>query len=123
MITEELIKGTFIRREIAKDMVGIKKEQVEIVAEKNAAYNGRYSELLHKVQSTQYVNHGSGLQQTFSVNVPLTLRFLDMKKYGNWRVYIRIIWGYLYNNSYLELKYGYGSKIKEEVSKMIKNPF
>ena len=39
---------------------------------------------------------------------PLYIRFLDMKKHGNYGIYNRQVWGILWNNSLQTIKYGYG---------------
>lgn len=47
------------------------------------------------------------------------LRFLDMKKKGNWRIYNAQVWGILYHNTYPDIKYALGSHVKDQVDKAL----
>ncbi|MFK2785139.1 hypothetical protein ACIXWU_07090 [Bacteroides fragilis] len=48
-------------------------------------------------------------------NVPLYIRFLDMKKHGNYGIYNRQVWGILWNNSLQTIKYGYGKEVRDRI--------
>ena len=38
-------------------------------------------------------------------NVPLYIRFLDMKRKGNWQIYNRQIWGIMYHDVRSRIRY------------------
>lgn len=48
-------------------------------------------------------------------NIPLYIRFLDMKKHGNYGIYNRQVWGILWNNSLQTIKYGYGKEVRDRI--------
>lgn len=42
---------------------------------------------------------------TAAVNYPTYIRFLDMKRLGNYRIYNRPIWGILYKETFRDIRY------------------
>lgn len=42
---------------------------------------------------------------TAAVNYPTYIRFLDMKRIGNYRIYNRPIWGILYKETFSDIRY------------------
>ena len=52
--------------------------------------------------------------------VPLQLRFFDMRHLGNWRVYNRQVWGILYGHTLREVKYEWRQEIAERVRNGLK---
>ena len=45
--------------------------------------------------------------------LPTYIRFLDMKRLGNWKIYNRQIWGILYKETLNNTKYEYRDWLKE----------
>ena len=43
--------------------------------------------------------------------IPLVMRFVDMKRYGNWEIYNRQVWGMLYRDVFSDLSQKYRSWI------------
>ena len=43
--------------------------------------------------------------------IPLVMRFVDMKNYGNWQIYNRQVWGMLYREVFSDLSQKYRSYI------------
>jgi hypothetical protein len=60
------------------------------------------------------VSHG-GQQLTATAQVPLYIRFLDMKKHGNYKIYNRQIYGILYNRVLNRIRYGYTDEIAQQI--------
>lgn len=60
-----------------------------------------------------------GNSLTVNTNYPIYIRFLDMKRKGNWQIYNRQIWGVVYNNMLAELKEEVGSRTKEEIREQL----
>ena len=50
-----------------------------------------------------------------AADYPLYIRFLDMKRLGNWKIYNRQIWGILYLNALKDIKQRYGEHIGDSV--------
>lgn len=56
-------------------------------------------------------------------NYPLYIRFLDMKKKGNWQIYNRQIWGVLYNNTIWKLRDVMDDSLRSEVRSQLEDLF
>lgn len=59
--------------------------------------------------------HAEGEKFILASGYPLYIRFLDMKRLGNWKIYNRQIWGILYNNALKDIKERYGNYIGDTV--------
>ena len=84
------------------------------------AVRGRSGALMAALTNPQYRigNSGGGLEATSTV--PLRIRFLDMKKYGNFQIYNRQVWGILYSETLQNIKYGYRDWIRTHFPEMLK---
>lgn len=71
----------------------------------------KYAWLLKYVNQKPNFVQASGDTFIAVNNLPMQLRFLDMKKFGNWRIYNAELWGVLYNNSFYAIKYTIGDDI------------
>lgn len=49
------------------------------------------------------------------VNYPIQIRFLDMKRQGNHRIYNRPLWGVVYREIIPELMYGYTNEARYRI--------
>lgn len=52
--------------------------------------------------------------------VPTYIRFLDMKRNGNWQIYNRQVWGILYSETLQNIKYEYHDWIKKNFPSLLK---
>lgn len=136
MVTENLTKTQFIVDILNRDVSNIY-QAMRLIAEKSTRLEGRAMKekkrkdkigvrtgtLLKSVQNPNFTI--AGINGTFQVNayIPLHMRFLDMKKKGNWKIYNRQVWGILYNNSIRDLKYGYGEEIRDIVGAALVQAF
>lgn len=136
MVTENLTKTQFIVDILNRDVSNIY-QAMRLIAEKSTRLEGRAMKekkrkdkigvrtgtLLKSVQNPDFTI--AGINGSFQVNayIPLHMRFLDMKKKGNWKIYNRQVWGILYNNSLRDLKYGYGREIKDLVGAALTRAF
>lgn len=57
---------------------------------------------------------GAGISAT--VNYPTYIRFLDMKRIGNYRIYNRPIWGILYRETLRDIRYEFRQWLEENFS-------
>lgn len=64
--------------------------------------SGRLQKALES-PSLNIVQGASGI--TAAVNYPTYIRFLDMKRLGNYRIYNRPIWGILYKETFRDIRY------------------
>lgn len=65
----------------------------------------RSGRLQAALASPNYSISGSDSSLDAKVSYPTYLRFLDMKRLGNYRIYNRPIWGILYKQTFVDLKY------------------
>lgn len=88
------------------------------------SYNSRSGELLRSVQQSPSLNGASDAELT--LEYPLHIRFLDMKKGRGGRkkkvyepIYNRYIWGYLFTGTYMALLRGLTGRISMTVVRAI----
>lgn len=67
----------------------------------------RSGTLMKALESPSFSLDGSGSTLSASVKYPTYLRFLDMKRLGNYRIYNRPIWGILYKQTFRDIRYEY----------------
>ena len=121
---------SFISAKVQEGFGMINKAQLDIYYD-NLYREGK--ELKQKIRKGKHIQRQSGALEsslnrataqiiTAGTNFMLTatilkqLRFLDMKKKGNWRIYNAQVWGILYNNTYPDIKYALGSHVKDQVN-------
>ncbi|MBP8981501.1 MAG: hypothetical protein KBG19_00520 [Bacteroidales bacterium] len=121
MVTDELIKKSFISQIIRRDAAFIYDTQARVVRE-NFSTDGRSSTLAYYLSKRPFSLSGQGLNLVYYFNVITYLRFLDIKyskdKMGlrsKLALYNRVIWGRLYNETIRDLKYGLTEDIKRDI--------
>lgn len=141
-MNEDLIKQEFIRENVEKDIRAIFEAQLLIARERiytrtNYTNKGRsfYKErgfggtldrdsfILKSLESPKYTIEASGNGIIATSNVPLYIRFMDMKKIGNWQIYNRQVWGILYNNTLHAVRYEYGKEVRERIYAQLQDVF
>lgn len=75
----------------------------------------RSGRLREALDSPDYRVEGSGGSLEASYNFPTYLRFLDMKRMGNYRIYNRPVWGILYKQTFRDLKYEFSDWLRTQV--------
>ena len=65
----------------------------------------RSGQLMEALQSPAFVLGASGSGLVSVVDYPIYMRFLDMKKMGNYRIYNRPLWGILYRQTFNDIRY------------------
>jgi hypothetical protein len=121
VVTDELIKKSFISQIIRRDAAFIYDTQARVVRE-NFSTDGRSSTLAYYLSKRPFSLSGQGLNLVYYFNVITYLRFLDIKyskdKMGlrsKLALYNRVIWGRLYNETIRDLKYGLTEDIKRDI--------
>ena len=143
MSEEDLIKQEFIRENIERDFRAIFEAQRLIALERiytrtmysrsgrtfyqeqgyGQLVRGTTGELLKALQNPRYSVEFSGTGVIATSNVPLYIRFLDMKAHGNYAIYNRQIWGILYNNTLMTLRDGYGKEVLDRIFSQLHGAF
>ena len=83
---------------------------------------GRSGELRSSLESPRYRIDPSGGGVELQAQVPEYIRFLDMKKYGNFRIYNRQVWGILYKEILNNIKYEFRDWLKSKVESFLSQP-
>lgn len=65
----------------------------------------RSGELMRSLQSPEYLLRPDGGGVHAELDWPKYIRFLDMKRLGNWKIYNRQLWGIMYKEVFLKAKY------------------
>lgn len=128
MSNEDPIRQEFIRRTLERDFKTIIDRQRQI-AQERVYYTGheatrtqgtgrtmqnRTGRLAAFLGSAQ-VRLSPGSLFMAQVQYPLYIRFLDMKRLGNFKIYNRQLWGVIYNETLPELKHGLDESMKEQI--------
>lgn len=137
MVTEQFTKSEFIVEILNRDVVNIFRAQL-LIAEKNIRLQGaglkqvkrygkkigvRSGNLLESLREPGYSIAGVNGTFQMKASVPLQTRFLDMKHRGNWMIYNRQIWGILYRNTKIDLKYRYRDDIRDTLGAALQDAF
>lgn len=136
MITAQMTKSQFVVEVLNRDVQNIYKAQL-LIAQENIRLQGsdfkqkkrsgaklseRSGNLLEKLRNPSY-SIVSGENFKVEAVVALQTRFLDMKQHGNWMIYNRQVWGILYRNSMLDIKYGYARQIRDYLGEALDRAF
>ncbi len=83
----------------------------------------RSGRLQKALESPTLILNGSGSSLSAAVKYPTYLRFLDMKRLGNYRIYNRPIWGILYKQTFRDIRFEFRSWLENLVHNSISNSF
>jgi len=134
MITDNITKQAFIVQILRRDIQNIYKAQLAI-ANENIYVTGkslkplrrrgpvtgvRSGQLLASLYNPDFNMQAQGTKFVVSVNIVKQLRFIDMKRFGNRRIYNRQVWGILYNNALKDIKYKFGETLRDSVGDALK---
>lgn len=101
---------------------GIRKiysEQRQIAANKIYGHHGgarsRSGRLMQALQNPSYslTSFSGGVEGV--MHYPAYIRFLDMKRLGNYRIYNRPIWGILYKETFVDLRYEFSDWLRKTI--------
>lgn len=114
------IRDEFFRRVLERDFNAIKQRQLEIANQRiynqpNKRVTGDLRSFLSSgiIPADAETDDYGGV--SIRLNYPIQIRFLDMKKNGNIKIYNRQIWGKVYNETLPELKHGLDEEIAEYI--------
>ena len=123
MIRTDNIRDAFFRRTIERDFKTVLQRQVE-TAKKRVCGGGKTRQT-GRLRS--FLSSGSILISTnpvsVRINYPIYIRFLDMRKNGNLRIYNRQLWGMIYRETLPELRYGMTKEVRREIGLQLESLF
>jgi hypothetical protein len=134
MISENITKQQFIIQVLERDLNNIYKAQLAI-ARQNIYVEGkelkvtkrkgntigvRSGALLESLENPDFIIQASGEKFLVSARIVKHMRFIDMKKFGNRKIYNRQVWGILYNNALKDIKYNYGEAVSNYIGEVLR---
>lgn len=66
---------------------------------------------------------GSGSGISAKAQYPTYLRFLDMKRLGNYRIYNRPVWGILYKETFTDIRYEFSAWLRKNLADSIRESY
>lgn len=116
MISDEIIKEEFIRRELTAGAEKIRSLQRDVVQQVLSERTGR---LLASLSDRKFHLQGDGEHFMLSVSILNYLRFneirSDMTARRKLHLYNRIVWGVLYGETLPALKFGITDELREQI--------
>jgi len=106
-MTTESLKVQYLRQQVDRGIREIFAAQVEIAARKisHSKQNSRTGALMDSLRSPRYTITQSGEGVEAHVRILTYMRFMDMRKVGNWKIYNRQVWGILYHDVRARVRY------------------
>jgi len=83
----------------------------------------RSGRLQKALESPTLILDGSVSSLSAAVKYPTYIRFLDMKRLGNYRIYNRPIWGILYKQTFRDIRYEFHDWLKKFTTTTISNSY
>lgn len=120
MITDQLIKTTFIHNVVSNGFKEIKRIQQEVISENLNVISG---DLLKSVQKNPLSFIGTERQVYYMTVLPY-MRFLDIHfrqdiQRRKISIYNRVIWGVLYGEVLPALRYGFTQDIRKYITRQL----
>lgn len=75
------------------------------------------------LESPAFTLEARGTSLSASATYPTYLRFLDMKRLGNYRIYNRPVWGILYKETLRDIRYEFRDWLRKVVRDTISNSY
>ncbi|WP_352422277.1 hypothetical protein [Proteiniphilum sp.] len=137
MISDRITKSEFVIQVLERDVKNIFNAQL-LIARQNIYIKGRAlkkekrggniigrktGRLLESLENPDYVIAQRDDKFIVSSGIVKHMRFLDMKRLGNRKIYNRQVWGILYNNSLRDLRQGYGKELYDFVGAALSEAF
>lgn len=134
MIADTITKSQFIVQTLDTDIQNIYKamsliaeqnlyvsgKQLKTTKQKGALIGRKSGSLLQCLQSPDYIIQSTNTGYIISAAIVQQLRFMDMVRFGNRRIYNRQVWGILYNNTLKQLHNYYGTETYNFVGDALK---
>jgi hypothetical protein len=125
MISEKMIKDKFIADTVKRNLSEMQSVQLKILAGADERIRRKFDipAIEQSIRSNVVSINGSNGNFIISQRILKKMRFLDMKKFGNLKIYNKKVWGYVYNDIADELKYGFSEEIKAGIRQELEQAF
>ena len=121
MISDQIIKDKFITDTVIKGLNAIQKVQIERALSASPEVKNMFNmdDILSDIRNRNLQVAASNGFSLFSISFIKKIRFSDMRKLGNLKIYNKKIWGQMYVDTYPELQAGLTDEIKTEIRKQL----
>lgn len=125
MISEKIIRDKFIVDTVKRNLSEMQSVQLKILAGADERIRRKFDipAIEQSIRSNVVSINGSNGNFIISQRILKKMRFLDMKKFGNLKIYNKKVWGYVYNDIADELKYGFSEEIKAGIRQELEQAF
>lgn len=83
----------------------------------------RSGRLQQALASPTFSITGSGSSISAKADYPTYLRFLDMKRLGNYRIYNRPVWGILYKETFNDIRFEFSAWLRKNLADSIRESY
>lgn len=83
----------------------------------------RSGRLQQALASPPFSITGSGSGISAKAQYPTYLRFLDMKRLGNYRIYNRPVWGILYKETFNDIRFEFSAWLRKNLADSIRESY
>lgn len=83
----------------------------------------RSGRLQQALASPTFSITGSGSGILANAQYPTYLRFLDMKRLGNYRIYNRPVWGILYKETFNDIRFEFSAWLRKNLADSIRESY
>lgn len=83
----------------------------------------RSGRLQQALASPTFSITGSGSGISAKAQYPTYLRFLDMKRLGNYRIYNRPVWGILYKETFNDIRFEFSAWLRKNLADPIRESY
>ncbi|NBH91677.1 hypothetical protein [Duncaniella muris] len=83
----------------------------------------RSGRLQQALASPTFSITGSGSGISANAQYPTYLRFLDMKRLGNYRIYNRPVWGILYKETFNDIRFEFSAWLRKNLADSIRESY
>ena len=126
----ESIKAQYFRTQLEKGIRDIFEAQRAIATERIAQGGtnrrtgrsideGRAARLMDALNHPKYLISSGGEGIRLENTLPIDIRFLDMKRIANWKIYNRQIWGILYRETLQNIKYEFRDWLEKHFPELL----
>lgn len=130
--SENMTQDAFVRAILERDARNIYRAQKLIVSERiylsgknlkalqrKKGIQRNSGRLENSVTNPDFIIKSQGENFKLVLNYPLYIRFLDMRKHGNWRIYRHPIWGIINNQTIPDLMTKYGKVVADKMGELL----
>lgn len=83
----------------------------------------RSGRLQQALASPTFSINGYGMGISAKAQYPTYLRFLDMKRLGNYRIYNRPVWGILYKETFNDIRFEFSAWLRKNLADSIRDSY